>query len=141
MHKRRLWRRVWVALATVQSRVGLVTEDQIADLRAHQEDVDISRALEIEAELHHDLMAEVRTFAEQCPVGGGIIHLGATSMDVEDNVDAIRIRESLDLVLARLRDLLSDLSASIDEQADVPCMAFTHIQPAEPTTVGYRLAQ
>jgi adenylosuccinate lyase len=141
MQKRRLWRKVWVALATVQCRVGLVKEVQVADLRKHQDDVDIPRALEIEAELHHDLMAEVRAFAEQCPVGGGIIHLGATSMDVEDNVDAIRIRQALDLVLVRLRDLMRDLAELIDAQADEPCMAFTHIQPAEPTTVGYRLAQ
>jgi adenylosuccinate lyase len=141
MQKRRLWRKVWVALATVQCRVGLVTEAQVADLKKHQDDVDIPRALEIEAELHHDLMAEVRAFAEQCPVGGGIIHLGATSMDIEDNVDAMRIRQALELVLARLYDLMQVLSKIIDLQADEPCMAFTHIQPAEPTTVGYRLAQ
>jgi adenylosuccinate lyase len=140
-HKRRLWRRVWVALATAQHEAGLVTAEQLADLRAHQDDIDIGRALEIESEIHHDLMAEVRTYAEQCPVGGGIIHLGATSMDVEDNVDALRIREALDLLLETLRGLLSNLATLIEARADQPCMAFTHIQPAEPTTVGYRLAQ
>jgi adenylosuccinate lyase len=141
VHKRRLWRRVWVALATVQHEAGLVTADQLADLRAHQEDVDIERSLEIEAEIRHDLMAEVRAYAEQCPVGGGILHLGATSMDIEDNVDALRLREGLNLVLDALRALLADLASAIEERADQPCMAFTHIQPAEPTTVGYRLAQ
>ena len=140
-HKRRLWRRVWVALAMAQHEAGLVTAEQLDDLRAHQDDVDIERALEIEAEIHHDLMAEVRTYAEQCPAGGGIIHLGATSMDVEDNVDVLRIREALDLVLDAVRALLSDLAELIQAYADQPCMAFTHIQPAEPTTVGYRLAQ
>jgi adenylosuccinate lyase len=140
-YKRRLWRRVWVALATAQHEAGLVTAEQLADLRAHQDDLDIGRALEIESEIHHDLMAEIRTYAEQCPVGGGIIHLGATSMDVEDNVDALRIREALDLLLEALRGLLSDLVGLIEARADQPCMAFTHIQPAEPTTVGYRLAQ
>jgi adenylosuccinate lyase len=141
VHKRRLWRQVWVALATVQHEAGLVTAEQLADLRAHEQKVDIARSLEIEAEIRHDLMAEVRAYAEQCPIGGGIIHLGATSMDVEDNVDALRLRNGLGLVLAALRALLADLGTLIEERAEQPCMAFTHIQPAEPTTVGYRLAQ
>ena len=140
-HKRRLWRRVWVALARAQHEAGLVTAAQLADLEAHEAEVDIARALEIEADLHHDLMAEVRAYAEQCPVGGGIIHLGATSMDVEDNVDALRLREGLDLILASLGELMAALAERIDAHADQTCMAFTHIQPAEPTTVGYRLAQ
>ena len=88
--KRRLLRRFWVALAEAQSAVGLVTPEQVADLKAHQDDVDIARAAEIEREIQHDLMAEIRTYAEQCPVGGAIIHLGATSMDIEDNADALR---------------------------------------------------
>jgi adenylosuccinate lyase len=140
-HKRRLWRRIWVALAEAEQAVGLVTAEQVVDLRAHQEDVDLARAHEIEAEIHHDLMAEVRTYAEQCPVGGGIIHLGATSMDIEDNADALRIREALDLMLVRLRRLLLAFTDQIESWADAPTMAFTHLQPAEPTTEGYRLAQ
>jgi adenylosuccinate lyase len=140
-HKRGLLRRVWVALATAQHEAGLVTADQLEDLRTHANDVDIRRASEIEAQIRHDLMAEVRTYAEQCSVGGGIIHLGATSMDVLDNVDALRIRESLELTLHNLRELLLALSTLIEVRADQACMAFTHIQPAEPTTVGYRLAQ
>jgi adenylosuccinate lyase len=141
VHKRRLLRKVWVALATAQCQVGLVTADQVADLRTHQDNVDITRATEIEADIHHDLMAEVKTFAEQCPIGGGIIHLGATSMDISDNADVLRIRESLDLLLNDLRALLKILAEHIDKYADFVCMAFTHIQPAEPTTIGYRLSQ
>ncbi len=139
-HKRRLFRQVWVALARAQHQAGLITAEQLADLRAHQDDVDIERAAEIEAEIHHDLMAEIRAFAEQCPVGGPIIHLGATSTDIEDNADALRIRDALDLLLERLRALLSDLADRIETRADQVCMGYTHIQPAEPTTVGYRLA-
>jgi len=141
INKRRLWRRIWVAMAQVQSRAGLVTSEQLADLQAHQDDVDWDRAQEIEKDLRHDLMAEVRTFAEQCPVGGGIIHLGATSMDVEDNADALRLRQSLILVRQRLAKVLAVLCERIDAEAETMVMAFTHIQPAEPTTVGYRLSQ
>lgn len=140
-HKRRLWRRIWVALAEAQQAVGLVTAEQVADLRAHQDAIDLARAQAIEAEIHHDLMAEVRAFAEQCPVGGGIIHLGATSADIEDNADALRIREALDLILGGLRKLLLIFADQVERWADVPTMAFTHLQPAEPTTIGYRLAQ
>src|SRR4051794_27968093 len=73
--KRKLWRRIWVALASAEATLGLVTPEQVADLRAHQDEVDIEHAHAIESEIHHDLMAEVRTFAEQCSIGGGIIHL------------------------------------------------------------------
>ncbi|GAB4560658.1 MAG: adenylosuccinate lyase [Anaerolineae bacterium] len=141
VHKRKLWRRIWVAMAEAQCEAGLVTREQVEDLRAHQDQIDLDRAHEIEREIHHDLMAEVRTYAEQCPIGGGIIHLGATSMDVEDNADALRLREALDLLLDRLGELLLALADQIDRWAEVPTMAFTHLQPAEPTTIGYRLAQ
>lgn len=139
--KRRLWRRIWVALAQAQHEAGLVTAEQVDDLRGHADQIDMARALEIEAQIHHDLMAELQTFAGQCPVGGGIIHLGATSMDIEDNADALRVRDSLDLALSRLHNLLASLAAQILRWADAPAIAFTHLQPAEPTTVGYRLAQ
>ena len=140
-HKRRLWRRIWVALAEAEGAAGLVSAEQVADLRAHQDAVDLARAQAIEREIRHDLMAEVRAYAEQCPVGGGIIHLGATSMDVEDNAEALRIREALDLLLLRLRTLLLAFARRIDETASAATIAFTHLQPAEPTTTGYRLAQ
>ncbi len=140
-HKRLLWRRLWVALAEAQHQAGLVSSEQVEDLRRHREDIDLARSQAIEAEIHHDLMAEVRAYAEQCPVGGGIIHLGATSMDIEDNADVLRLRDSLVLVQARLAELLRTLADQVERWAETPCMAYTHLQPAEPTTVGYRLAQ
>jgi adenylosuccinate lyase len=140
-HKRRLWRRIWVALAEAQSRFGLVTPEQVADLRAHADHIDLDRALQIEAEIKHDLMAEVKTFAEQCSIGGGIIHLGATATDIEDNADALRLRDSLNLIIANLQSLLTAFSTQIEKWASTPTMALTHLQPAEPTTIGYRLAQ
>ena len=90
-NKRLLWRQLWVLLAEVQADYGLVTPEQVADLRAHMTRIDLPRALEIEASIQHDLMAELRLFAEQCPLGGGILHLGGTSMDIEDNADALRM--------------------------------------------------
>ena len=139
-HKRRLMRQVWLALATAQHEAGLVAAEQLADLQVHVADVDIARSLEIELETRHDVMAEIRAFAEQCPVGGGVIHLGATSADITDNVDVLRLRQAAVLVKQSLESLLRDLAEKIEVMAEMPTMAFTHIQPAEPTTVGYRLA-
>ena len=113
---------------------------QVDDLRAHAQQVDVERSHELEATLRHDLMAELRCFAEQCPVGGGILHLGATSMDIEDNADALRMRGSLDLLEGELRAMLRSLARRALEEADQVCIGWTHLQPAEPTTVGYRLA-
>ncbi|MCO6449338.1 MAG: adenylosuccinate lyase [Caldilineales bacterium] len=140
-HRRLLWRRVWVALARAQELIGLVTAAQLADIEAHAGDIDIDRALEIEAVTRHDVMAEIKTFAEQCEIGGGVIHLGATSMDVVDNADVLRQREALDLVLSKLRALIEVFAEQVERHAATPVMAYTHIQPAEPTTLGYRLAQ
>lgn len=139
-HKRRLWRLIWVTLAEVQSEYGLVNPDQVAELRLEQEHVNVPRALEIEAEIQHDLMAELKAFAEQCPRGGAVLHLGATSADIEENADVLRIRQSFDLILGKLHNLLSIFADKILFWADVPVIAFTHLQPAEPTTLGYRLA-
>jgi adenylosuccinate lyase len=139
-NKRLLWRQLWVALAEVQCECGLVKGEQVAELRRHMSEIDLGRALEIEAEIQHDLMAELRTFAEQCPTSGGIIHLGATSTDIEDNSDALRLKTGLQLLLQSLTSLLQTLSLLIEKWADTPIMAFTHLQPAEPSTLGYRLA-
>ena len=139
--KRKLWRRIWVALASAQAKVGLVSQEQVDDLRAHQDDIDWARAQEIERELVHDLVSEIRAFAEKCPVGGGIIHLGATSMDVEDNADALRLRESMTLLRQRVVAVLAAFAPLIEAEAEAPLMAYTHLQPAEPTTLGYRLSQ
>jgi adenylosuccinate lyase len=141
VQKRRLWREIWLTLAEVQSEFGLLTLEQVEDLRRHVADVNITRSLQIEAEIHHDLMAELKAFAEQCPLGGGALHLGATSMDIEDNADALRLRQSLDLLIPRLRRLLLILVEKVEQEADLPLIAFTHLQPAEPSTLGYRLAQ
>ncbi|HYL27889.1 MAG TPA: lyase family protein, partial [Candidatus Nitrosotalea sp.] len=138
--RRRLWRAVWVALAEAQSAHGLIDEAEVADLRAHAGEIDVNAAIEIEREIHHDLMAEIRVFARQARHGGGKIHLGATSMDVEDTVETYRLRLALSLVGANLGELLAAFGAKIREYAELICMAYTHLQPAEPTTLGYRLA-
>ncbi|MDY7041476.1 MAG: adenylosuccinate lyase [Chloroflexota bacterium] len=138
-HRRRLWRRVWAALATAQQAAGLLTTAELADIKAHQDEVDLPRAHEIESQIGHDLMAELRTFAEQCPLGGRHLHLGATSADIQDNADVLRTHEALTLVHHRLLALLDALAVQIERWADHPCMAYTHLQPAEPTTIGYRL--
>lgn len=140
LHKRRQLRNFWVALATGQNACGLVTDSQLQELRRNRDKVDLARAAEIESEIRHDLMAEIKVFGEQCPGASGIIHLGATSNDALDNVDALRMRDSLDLLIGGLKDLLNCLRQRILVWSEVPTMAFTHIQPAEPTTVGYRLA-
>lgn len=139
--KRRILRQIWIALATAQKKAGLVTEEQLSELIRHKNDIDIERASEIEAEIHHDLMAEIKCYAEQCPLGGSIIHLGATSMDVLDNMDALRLRRAVNLIIEQTKILLKAFLEKMEAYADMPCMAFTHIQPAEPTTTGYRFAQ
>ncbi len=141
VHKRTLLRTIWIALAKAQQKVGLISKEQVDDLISHKNDIDIDRASEIEKEIHHDLMAEIKTYAEQCPLGGAIIHLGATSMDILDNMDVIRQKEALNLIEKNLISLLSHLATRIEDESESACMAFTHIQPAEPTTIGYRLAQ
>ena len=140
VHKRHLMRQVWLSLATAQKAAGLVSQAQIDELKAHVDQIDIERAHEIEKETRHDVMAEIKTYAEQCPTAGGIIHLGATSADITDNVDALRMREAAAILQTRLQGILKQFVKLIQETADIPNMAHTHIQPAEPTTLGYRFA-
>jgi adenylosuccinate lyase len=140
-HRRRTWRRIWVALSEAQRAVGLVSQEQLAELQQHADQVDIARSHAVEAQIQHDLMAELRVFAEQCPNGGAVLHAGATSSDIKDNADALLIRGALDLVVQRLDAVLRPLADGIERWADLPAMAWTHLQPAEPTTLGYRLAQ
>ena len=139
-NKRLLWRKIWVDVAAVQVDFGLVTDAQLADIVARQADLNIPRSLELERELKHDLVAELNTFAEQCPQGGAILHLGMTSMDVVDNTDVLRVAASMDLILEKLESLLIAFAERIDAWADIVVMGLTHIQPAEPTSLGYRLA-
>lgn len=139
-NKRLLWRKLWVVMAETQVEWGLVTPEQVQDLKDHAGEIDIPRALEIEEKLHHDLMAEIKVYASQCKTGGGIIHLGATSMDIKDNAEALQIKEGLALVAQNLTDFLGVMAVTIEQYAGLPVMAFTHLQPAEPTTLGYRFA-
>jgi len=138
--RRKLWRAVWVALAEAQQRAGLVSDDEVADLRAHADAIDLDAALAIEREIGHDLMAEIRVYAGQATRGGGKLHLGATSMDVEDTVETFRMRLALEQIVAAVDDLLLAFAGRIERHADLVCMGYTHLQPAEPTTLGYRLA-
>ncbi len=139
---RTIWRKVWVSLAEAQAEYGLLDEEELEELKAKSssEDIDIEKAHEIEEEIHHDLMAEVRTYAEQVDKGGGKIHLGATSMDIEDNADVLRMKKGFEIILEKLLPCLEELSDYIENYKDLPCMGWTHLQPAEPTTLGYRFA-
>jgi adenylosuccinate lyase len=137
--RRMLWRRVWIAVAQVQVEAGLVTAEQLEDLKEHSAAIDLPRALEIESEIGHDLMAELKTYAEQCSQGGSILHWGLTSADVQDNADILRQRTALSLLLEKLKDLLLGFAGQIKATAALPVMGYTHLQPAEPITLGYRL--
>jgi adenylosuccinate lyase len=138
---RLLWRKLWVALAEIQVDYGLVSKDQVAELKEFQDQVNLKKSWEIEGEIKHDLMAELRVFAEQCANSGGVLHLGATSMDIKDNAQALQVKASLELVESKLATLLKNLAKQIDRWSEIPVMGYTHLQPAEPTTLGYRLAQ
>ena len=137
-HKRILWRKIWVAMAQVQNEAGIVAKKQLKDIVSYKEEINIERAEKIEKEINHDLMAEVKTFAEQCKIGGGKIHLGATSMDIEDNADILRVKESLKIVRQLLKEGIGLWIEKVKRYKDLVCMGYTHLQPAEPTTLGYR---
>jgi len=138
--KRLAWRKIWTAVADVQSAAGLISAEQIDSIRAQRDRIDIERAAQIEAEIGHDLMAELKTYAEQCGEGGSVLHWGLTSADVQDNADVVRQKAGLTLLLTKLRHSLLLLAGHIDTWAGLPVMGYTHLQPAEPTTLGYRLA-
>jgi adenylosuccinate lyase len=140
MAKRRAWRRVWVCVAEAQATAGLIRAEQMDDLRSQEDNIDLKRAAEIEGEIGHDLVAELRTFAEQCPSGGGVLHWGLTSADVQDNAEILRQKAALAILLDRLRSGLLAFATRIEETHDLPVLGYTHLQPAEPTTLGYRLA-
>lgn len=140
IHKRKLWRKIWIALAKAQADAGLVSKEELDDLLKHQDDIDIDKTHETEKEIRHDLMAEIKTYASQAKIGGGKIHLGATSMDIEDNADTVRMKESLVLIEEKLDSLLTEFKKKIEQYKGTPCMGYTHLQPAEPTTLGYRFA-
>ncbi len=138
--KRRLWRRIWVAHVEALAGAGLVDAPALEELKANMNAIDLPRAAEVEARVGHDLVAELQTFSQQCPRGGRFLHWGLTSADVLDNADVLLQRTALTLLNGRLREVLLALADRIDSTADLVVLGYTHLQPAEPTTFGYRLA-
>ncbi len=139
--KFRTWRRLWIALAEAEHELGLpVTREQIEELKAHQDDINYEVARQREKEVRHDVMSHVYAYGVQCPKAKGIIHLGATSCYVGDNTDIILMTEALRLVRKKLINVIGELAAFADKYKAQPTLAFTHFQPAQPTTVGKRAA-
>ena len=133
------WRKLWVALAEAEAELGLpISQSQIAELRSQVDNIDFAAAERYERKLRHDVMAHVHAYGDACPGARGIIHLGATSCYVTDNTDLLLLREGLELVRARLVRVIDRLATFAAEQRDLACLAFTHLQPAQPTTVGKR---
>ncbi len=139
-NKYRQWRRVWLALAQAQYQAGLLNKREIADLTKHVHQVDIAQILEIEKTTRHDLVAALKEFSQKAKIGGKKLHLGATSTDITDNADTLRIQAALILIQKQLKQLLKNFIIKIEKYAQVPCLGYTHLQPAVVTTVGYRLA-
>lgn len=140
VQRRKLWREIWVELAKAQQKIGLISKEEIKDIIAHKNDIDIEKAHQIEKEIYHEVMAEIKTYASQCKIGGGKIHLGATSTDIMDNAEMIQIKKSLEIIEKLLIELLQSFKTKIEKYHDCICMGYTHLQPAEPTTLGYRLS-
>ena len=137
--KFKTWRKLWIALAETEKELGLpITEEQIEELKAHAEDINYDVAKERERVVRHDVMSHVYAYGQQCPKAKGIIHLGATSCYVGDNTDIIIMREALRLVRKKLINVMAELAKFADEWKNQPTLAFTHFQPAQPTTVGKR---
>ena len=138
-NKFRTWRKLWIALAKAEHQLGLpVTREQISQLEAHAEDVNYDVAEEREKLVRHDVMSHVYAYGQQCPDAEGIIHLGATSCYVGDNTDILILRDAMGLVLRKCAQVLRNLSAFAEKYKDLPCLAYTHLQPAQLTTVGKR---
>ena len=137
--KFRTWRKLWIALAETEMELGLpVTQEQIDELKAHQDEINYDVAKQREKEVRHDVMSHVYAYGVQCPKAKGIIHLGATSCYVGDNTDIIVMTEALALVRKKLVNVIAELAKFADRYKDQPTLAFTHFQPAQPTTVGKR---
>ncbi len=133
------WRRMWISLAETEKSLGLpISDEQIDSLKAHQDEIDFERAAQLEKELRHDVMAHVHAYGEQCPDARAIIHLGATSCFVTDNTDLLLMRDALQLVLKRLVGVIDQLGNFATEHKELACLGFTHLQPAQPTTMGKR---
>ncbi len=133
------WRKLWVALAEAEHELGLpVTKEQIEELRRHIDDIDFAKAAEYENKLRHDVMAHVHAYGDVAPGARAIIHLGATSCFVTDNTDAILLREALEMIAKRLATVIDRLGRFAARHRALPCLGFTHLQPAQPVTVGRR---
>lgn len=138
-NKFRTWRKLWIALAESEKELGLpITEEQIAELKEHADDINYDVAVQREKEVRHDVMSHVYAYGVQCPNAKGIIHLGATSCYVGDNTDMIIMRQGLELVRKKLINVIAELAKFADRYKELPTLAFTHFQPAQPTTVGKR---
>ena len=138
-NKFRTWRKLWVALAKAEKAQGLaITDEQIAELEAHQDDINYEDAQRRERECRHDVMSHVYAYGLQCPKAKGILHLGATSCYVGDNTDVIIMKQGLQLIRRKMLNVLDKLTKFADEYKAMPCLAYTHIQPAQLTTVGKR---
>ncbi len=139
--KHSTWRRLWLALAESEKELGLpITDEQIAQMRAHLDDIDFEAAAKKEAELRHDVMSHIHVFGAQCPAAKPIIHLGATSCFVTDNTELIQMRDGLRILLSKLLKLISILAGIADRYKAMPTLGFTHFQPAQLTTVGKRFS-
>ena len=137
--KFRTWRKLWIALAETEKELGLdITEEQIEELKAHADDINYDVAKEREKVVRHDVMSHVYAYGKQCPNAKGIIHLGATSCYVGDNTDIILMSEALEIVRKKLINVIAELAKFADAHKSLPTLAFTHFQPAQPTTVGKR---
>ena len=137
--KHSTWRRLWVSLAEAEHELGLpISAEQVAQLRAAVNDIDFARADQYERELRHDVMAHVRAYGDRCPDARGIIHLGATSCFVTDNTDLILLRAALQRVRSRLTAVIASLAGFAERYRELPCLGFTHLQSAQPTTIGKR---
>ena len=137
--KFKTWRRLWIALAETEKELGLsITDEQIEELKANKDNINYEDAKKREKEVRHDVMSHVYAYGLQCPKAKGIIHLGATSCYVGDNTDIIVMTEALKLVRKKLLNVINELSKFADKYKALPTLAFTHFQPAQPTTVGKR---
>ncbi len=133
------WRRFWIILAETQKELGLpITEEQIEEMKKFEKDLNLERAKELEKDLNHDVMSHIEAFGEQAPKAKPIIHLGATSSEVTDNAEMVQIHLAMKLIRQRLVDVINSLSNFALQYKDVPCLGYTHLQAAQPTTVGKR---
>ena len=139
--KHSTWRKLWIALAKAEKELGInITEEQIAEMEAHIDDIDFEKAKAKEKELRHDVMSHVHVFGDQCPEAMSIIHLGATSCYVTDNTEQIQLKDGMEIIKSKILKVIARLAERAEEYSKIPTLGFTHYQPAQLTTVGKRLS-